>query len=91
MVPMKTNVSEFPKHPLPHIPQPQPQRPRVQPPTVYVYEKQGWEHKVLSSTSAYEPPLTEDELNALGKNGWELVAVVPLPNRIQFYMKRART
>jgi hypothetical protein len=87
---MKTNVSEFPKQPLPHVPpQPQPQ-PRIQAPTVFVYERRGWEHRVVSSASAGEPPLTEDELNALGKDGWELIAVVPLPDRIQFYLKRAR-
>jgi hypothetical protein len=88
---MSTNISEFPKHPLPHVPQPQePQRAHVQPPTVFVYEKPGWEYKVVSKSTVDEPPLTEDELNALGKDGWELVGVVPLTATVQFYFKRVR-
>src|SRR5262245_8687942 len=45
--PMRQNVNEFPKHPLPHVPAgPQePQRPHVQPPTVFVYEREHWEYK----------------------------------------------
>jgi hypothetical protein len=89
---MKTNVSEFPKHPLPYAPQPeQPQRPHVQPPTILVYEKPGWEYKVLSRIIADEPPPTEDDLNALGNDGWELVGILTISNRVQFYLKRSRT
>jgi hypothetical protein len=33
-------------------------------------------------------PLTQGELNALGKDGWELVGVVALSNTVQFYFKR---
>jgi hypothetical protein len=87
---MKPNIAEFPKHPLPHVPPPQqPQPARVQPPTVFVYEKQEWEYKVVSKDAA-DARLTEDDLNALGKDGWELVGVVPLPNGVQFYLKRVR-
>jgi hypothetical protein len=86
---MKSNVSEFPKHPLPQIPQPtDPQRPPAQQPTVFVYERQGWEYRVISKE--VERPLTQDELNALGKDGWELVGLVPLLNTVQFYLKRIR-
>lgn len=88
---MKTHLSEFPKHPLPHVPPVQePQRPHVQQPTVFVYEKQGWEYKVISRNTADDPRLSEDELNALGKDGWELVGVIALPAVIQFYLKRLR-
>jgi hypothetical protein len=88
---MKTNIDEFPKQPLPHVTPPQePQRPHVQPPTVFVYQKQGWEYKVVSKNSAGDALLTEDELNALGKDGWELVGVVPLTSKVQFYLKRVR-
>jgi Domain of unknown function (DUF4177) len=87
---MKTNISEFPKHPLPHVPQPtEPQRPQLQPPTVFVYERQGWEYKVVSR-AADQAPLGQDELNALGKDGWELVGVVPMSDTVQFYLKRIR-
>ena len=87
---MKTEISEFPKHPLPHTP-PEPQRPQMQPPTVFVYEKQGWEYKVVSKKTSVEALPTEDELNALGKDGWELVGVVPVSNAVQFYLKRVRS
>lgn len=87
---MKSNVSEFPKPPFPPVPQPnEPQRPHVQPPTVFVYERQGWEYKVVTSDSD-QRMLNQDELNALGNDGWELVGVVTLPNAVQFYLKRVR-
>jgi len=31
------------------------------------------------------------ELNALGREGWELVGIVALPSKVQFYFKRARS
>jgi len=89
---MKRQVAEFPKHPLPYTPQPQqPQHPHVQAPTVYVYEKQGWEYRVTTRNVADESGFSEEELNALGRDGWELVGVVPLPNNVQFYFKRVRS
>jgi uncharacterized protein DUF4177 len=89
---MKTIVSEFPKHPLPHVPQPpEPSRTQIQPPTVFVYEKQSWEYKVVSREHANDSMLSEAELNALGKDGWELTGIVSLPNSVQFYLKRIRT
>ena len=88
---MKTNVSEFPKHPLPAIPQPStPQHPPIQQPTIYVYEKQTWEYKVVSWSATEDASASADELNALGKDGWEMVAIVPLADRLQFYLKRPR-
>jgi hypothetical protein len=89
---MEHSVSEFPKRPLPHVPAtPQePQRAHIQPPTVFVYERQGWEYKVVTRDIADDAPLSEDELNALGKDGWELVGVVPLARTVQFYLKRIR-
>lgn len=88
---MKTNISEFPTHPLPHVPAPQePQRTHVQP-TVFVYEKQRWEYKLINKDTTGEARLTEDELNALGKDGWELVGVVPLGDAVQFFFKRLRS
>jgi hypothetical protein len=81
---VNTKISEFPKHPLPHVPQPQPQ------PTVFVYEKETWEYKVVVRSTADDPPLGQDELNALGSDGWELVGIVTLPSVTQFYLKRPR-
>ena len=87
---MQSNVSELPKYPLPHVPQPhEPVRPHVQQPTILIYERQGWEYQVVSRN--VEQLLSQDELNTLGEDGWELVGVVHLPNTVQFYFKRTRT
>jgi hypothetical protein len=88
---MKTSISEFPRRPPPHVPPPEPQRPHAQPSTVFVYEKQGWEYRVVSRNIADDPRLPEDELNALGKEGWELVGVVASSGTVQFYLKRLRS
>lgn len=86
---MQSNVSEFPNYPLPHIPQPnEPLRPQVQQPTILIYERQGWEYQVVSRSM--DQLLSPGELDVLGKDGWELVGVVPLPNTVQFYFKRTR-
>jgi len=82
---MKSNISEFPKHPVHDAP-----LPAAQPPTVFVYEKMTWQYKVITK-GAGENPLTEDELNALGKDGWELVAAIPHATRTEFYLKRSRS
>ena len=55
--------------------------------TILVYERQGWEYEVVSRT-VDQLPLSQGELNALGKDGWELVGVVALSNTVQFYFKR---
>jgi hypothetical protein len=89
---MSINVSEVPKHPLPNVPQPQePQRPHVQPPTVFVYERQAWEYKVLLKDASDDSARTQEELNEFGRDGWELVAIVPVPNGVQLYLKRLRS
>jgi hypothetical protein len=53
---------------------------------VYVYETQQREYKVVVQNA-----LSEEQLNALGAEGWELVGVVALPPTTQFYLKRAQT
>jgi hypothetical protein len=84
---MQSNISEFPKYPLPHVPQPnEPQRPQMQQPTILVYERQGWEYQVVSRSVDQLP--SQGELNAFGKDGWELVGVVALPASVEFYFKR---
>lgn len=88
---MVVHLNEFPRHPLPHIPQPQePQQLRVQP-TVYVYEKQRWEYRVVSKAVADDSTLLENELNAFGSEGWELIGVVPLPKQVQLFFRRLRS
>ena len=89
MTSMQPNVNQIPNHPVPHVPPPQkPQRPKVQPTTVFVYEKPRWEYKVLTKTTTDSANRTEDELNSLGKEGWELVGVVSNGSGVQFYLKR---
>jgi hypothetical protein len=66
------------------------QLPHVQPPMVYVYEKQAWEYKVVVEKAAAEAMPSEQEMNALGESGWELAGVVPLPDKVHFYFKRLR-
>jgi hypothetical protein len=83
---MVTRLTD-PQHPFPQPLQPQNlQLARDQPPMVYVYEKQRWEYKMI-----FQSAVSEEELNALGAEGWELVGVVALPETMQFYFKRAQT
>jgi len=59
-------------------------------PMVYVYEDTRWEYKRLSCDLAQEELPVEEEMNALGGEGWELVGVVSHPNGVHFYFKRPR-
>ena len=57
-------------------------------PMVYVRDKTVWQYKVLSRDLAQGP--NEEELNTLGKDGWELAAVVPHVGVAHFYFKRMK-
>jgi len=88
---MNTHLAEFPP-PFPQTPQPQPaQQPRVQPPTVFVYERQQWEYLVLTKNVVDEPSLSTADLNALGSDGWELVGVAPFQTTVQLVFKRVKS
>lgn len=81
----------IPPHPVP-TPFPFPPadpgpRAPLQPPVVYVAPV--WEYKHLHRPVGSDAPLSEEELNALGADGWELTAVVPGPTGTHFYFKRA--
>jgi hypothetical protein len=56
---------------------------------VYVYEDRAWDYHVVVRAAAGES-LTEEELNKLGGEGWELTGVVTAADRVQFYFKRPR-
>lgn len=71
--------------PVPPIGEPGP-RLMPQPPTVYM--PPAWEYRVLQHAPDALP--TEDEMNALGADGWELAAVVPAPAILHYYFKRTR-
>lgn len=56
-----------------------PQPPRSSPipiPMVYVKDKPVWQYKELVRNLMREKVPSEDELNALGADGWELAMVV---------------
>ena len=60
----------------------------LQPPMVYVAPV--WEYRHLQRpVVGAAPPLSEEELNALGAEGWELTAVIPGPAGVHCYFKRA--
>lgn len=67
---------------------PQPEQP--QPPMVYVYDDLTWEYKFIPRNASHEWRMSGQELNALGADGWELVAVAAVPNEVHFYFKRPR-
>lgn len=48
-----------------------------------------WEYKRLTRPTD-TPEVDEADLNALGREGWELVGVVPGPTSTHFYFKRER-
>ncbi len=54
-------------------------------PTLTVYEKPRWEYKFILRTLV----LSEEELNSLGAEGWELAAAVNDGSSINFYFKRS--
>ena len=84
---MRSTYPPFPV-PTPFPPaSPGPQTP-LAPPVVYVAPM--WEYKHLRRDLAADPPFAEEELNALGADGWELAAVIPAATAIHFYFKRSR-
>lgn len=60
----------------------------IQPPIVYVKEELFWEYKQLIRNLAKEKAPTEDELNTLGADGWELAGVFTDSPFVYFYFKR---
>ncbi len=59
-------------------------------PIVYVNEKIIWEYKVLTRNLSKEDAPAEDELNRLGKDGWELVGIVNDSSLAYLYLKRTK-
>jgi len=59
-------------------------------PIVYVNEKIIWEYKVLTRNLSKEDAPAEDELNRLGKDGWELVGIVNDSSLAYLYLMRTK-
>jgi hypothetical protein len=84
-----THMIDPPRTPHPSPLQPQPRRSPAESPMVYVYEQPKWEYKIVLK-SAEDTPLTEQDLNSMGADGWELVGVVRLSRTVQLFFKRSR-
>lgn len=62
----------------------------VQPPMVYVREDLKWEYKRIRRNIVQEKILDEEELNALGVEGWELVTSVTVGSVVNFYLRNPK-
>ena len=69
----------------PHEPkQPEP----IHPPMIYAKESLEWEYKQVTRNLKKEGPLSEEELNALGVDGWEMSGVAQQTPFTYYYFKR---
>jgi hypothetical protein len=57
-------------------------------PIVYEDAENHWQYKRLDRNLKKEDPPTEEELNELGKQGWELCGMVEIKSLVHFYFKR---
>jgi hypothetical protein len=60
----------------------------VHPPMIYIKESLKWEYKQIARDLKKEGPLSEEELNALGAEGWEMSGVAQQPTVAYYYFKR---
>ena len=59
-------------------------------PMVYVREAAVWQYKLLTRNLSKEEAPSEDELNTLGKEAWELAGVFTDSPFVHFYFKRLK-
>ena len=90
--PEQTKSNELPKLPsdLPPFPRPS-ETPAVEPsmsPVIYVPQKTVWAYHIVIRDVATEAPMSVEELNELGADGWELVGVITSDSSIIHYFKR---
>ena len=67
---------------------PNPSGPAPHTPMVYVRDRTVWQYKVVTRDVPLSP--SEEELNTLGKEGWELTAVLSQGGVTHFYFKKMR-
>ena len=60
----------------------------VRPPMIYVEKQWKWEYKQIVRNLESEKPLDEQELNALGEDGWEMTGIAQQPPVTHYYFKR---
>lgn len=63
----------------------------IQPPVVYVDEAAAWEYKLVVRNLRTEQAPSEEELNALGADGWEMSGVFADLPFTYFYFKRQKS
>ena len=66
------------------FPQSSPAQPNL--PMIYVNQAVTWEYKQLTRK---EKAPAEEELNALGQDGWELTGILNESGQVHFYFKRS--
>jgi hypothetical protein len=67
---------------------PNPPSPAPTAPMVYVHDRTVWQYRVISRDVAEQ--LSEEELNTLGKEGWELTGLLTQGGVTHFYFKRVK-
>ena len=60
----------------------------IRPPMIYIKERTKWEYKQIVRNLKKEQPLSEEELNALGRDGWEMSGVAQHSHTSYYYFKR---
>jgi hypothetical protein len=69
----------------PHDPK---QHESIRPPMIFIKERTKWEYKQIVRDLEKEQSLSEEELKALGEEGWEMSGVTQHAARSYFYFKR---
>jgi hypothetical protein len=57
---------------------------------VYVKDKTIWQYKLLIRNLGKEEAPSEEELNKVGKEGWDLAGIVTNHPFVYFYFKRLK-
>ena len=68
----------------------QPKTDPFSPPVVYVRERAGWEYRRLRRDLRREEAWTEEELDDLGADGWELTGLFTFDSHAYAYFKRLK-
>ena len=73
------------------LPPEEPMQPeQAHPSMVYVKEKLKWEYKQIARDLKKESLPSNDELNKLGADGWEMTGIAQNPPLIYYYFKRLK-
>lgn len=70
------------------IPPREPQHEPIRPPMIYIEKRLKWEYKQIVRNLESETLLDENELNALGEDGWEMTGIAQHASQTYYYFKR---